>query len=91
MKLSAVGALALLLVLQAPLARAQDLSAAPRITQAEFKKLRAAGHLFVVDVRDGGSYFDAHIPGAVNIPLNTIDQRIEEFKAQKKAIVVYCA
>lgn len=44
----------------------------------------------VVDVRTPGEYLDGHYPGAVNIPLNELVQRLNEFKELKKPIVAYC-
>ena len=44
----------------------------------------------VVDVRTTGEYLDGHYPGAVNIPLNELVQRLNEFKEMKKPIVAYC-
>lgn len=44
---------------------------------------------FLVDVRTPEEYAAEPIVGAVNIPLNEIPQRIEDFKGKKK-IVVYC-
>jgi rhodanese-related sulfurtransferase len=76
-------------------ARAQDdpLAAVPRITQDEFKTLRAANKVLVVDVRDQDSYWAGHIPGAINIWLGDMERRepIERLKAEKRLIVVYCA
>jgi phage shock protein E len=44
----------------------------------------------VVDVRTPGEYLDGHYPGAINIPLNELPQRLDEFKEMKKPIVAYC-
>jgi phage shock protein E len=44
----------------------------------------------VIDVRTPGEYFEGHFPGAINIPLNELTQRLEEFKEMKKPIVAYC-
>jgi phage shock protein E len=44
----------------------------------------------VVDVRTPGEYVDGHYPGAINIPLNELPQRLDEFKEMKKPIVAYC-
>lgn len=89
----ALGALVALAVLAPRLAMAQegDLSKAPRISIAEFKKLRAEGEVMVVDVRDAESYKTGHIPGAVSIPLDQLAAHVAELKSAKKAIVTYCA
>lgn len=44
----------------------------------------------IVDVRTPGEYLNGHYPGAVNIPLNELSQRLDEFKEMKKPIVAYC-
>lgn len=44
----------------------------------------------IVDVRTPKEYAQAHYPGAVNIPLNEINQRIDEFKEMPKPIIAYC-
>jgi phage shock protein E len=44
----------------------------------------------IVDVRTPGEYVDGHYPGAINIPLNEIPQRLDEFKELKMPIVAYC-
>jgi phage shock protein E len=44
----------------------------------------------IVDVRTPVEFLDGHYPGAVNIPLNELPQRLEEFKEMKKPIVAYC-
>jgi 3-mercaptopyruvate sulfurtransferase SseA len=79
--------------LAAPRASAQemDLSKAPRITVAELKQLRAENRVVVVDVRDADSFKAAHIPGALSIPLDQLDAKAPELKAQNKVIVTYCA
>ncbi len=44
----------------------------------------------VVDVRTPGEFLDGHYPGAINIPLNELSQRLDEFKELKMPIVAYC-
>lgn len=88
--------LALVILLGVPaVAAAQaptdDLASAPRIPQAEFKKLLSDGTIFVIDVRDHQSYVNGHIPGAVSMPLETLASHVAELKAAKKPIVAYCA
>ncbi len=76
-------------------ARAQEdpLAAVPRITQEEFRKLRADNKVLVVDVRDQDSYWAGHIPGAINIWLGDMERRepIDRLRAEKRLIVLYCA
>ncbi len=70
-----------------------DLTKAPRISQEEFKKLRAEGQVVVVDVRDADSYKAGHIPGAISIPLDqiTAPEHVKDLKAAGKPIITYCA
>lgn len=90
---AALLALLALVVFLPRLAAAQetDLAKAPRITVAEFKKLRAEGEVIVLDVRDADSYKAGHIPGARSIPLDQLASHADELKAANKAIVTYCA
>lgn len=44
----------------------------------------------IIDVRTPGEFEDGHYPGAVNIPLNELPQRLEELEDMKKPIVAYC-
>lgn len=72
-------------------AQEMDLSTAPRITLAEFKKLHDAHDVVVVDVRDAAAFKAGHIPGALSIPLDQVTARVEQLKAENKPIVTYCA
>jgi phage shock protein E len=44
----------------------------------------------IVDVRMPFEFDEEHVEGAINIPLQEIPQRVEEFKNMKQPIVVYC-
>ena len=44
----------------------------------------------IVDVRTPEEYLVEHFPNAINIPLDSIAQRIEEFRQMKKPIIAYC-
>ena len=44
----------------------------------------------IVDVRTPQEFAQGHYPGAVNIPLNEVSQRIGEFKNMQQPIVTYC-
>jgi len=44
----------------------------------------------IVDVRTPEEYADEHFPNAINIPLDQVAQRINEFKEMPKPIVAYC-
>ena len=45
----------------------------------------------IVDVREPHEFEPIHANGAVNIPLGSISDRVEEFRKMSKPIVVYCA
>ena len=46
---------------------------------------------FLLDVRSPEEYREGHIPGAVNIPYDELEQRLAEVSAGKEdEIVVYC-
>lgn len=42
----------------------------------------------IVDVRDAGEFARGNIPGAVNIPLNDLRERVAELQGQK--VLVHC-
>lgn len=44
----------------------------------------------IVDVRTPEEYAVEHFPKAINIPLDQVAQRINEFKEMPKPIVAYC-
>jgi len=44
----------------------------------------------IVDVRTPAEYEEGHYEGAVNVPLNELPKRIDEFKKMEPPIVVYC-
>ncbi|MFM2139497.1 MAG: hypothetical protein RJA57_1804 [Bacteroidota bacterium] len=44
----------------------------------------------VVDVRSPWEYESGHIPGALNIPVETVAQELPAFRAFKGPIVLYC-
>jgi rhodanese-related sulfurtransferase len=48
------------------------------------------GKATIIDVRSHGEFMGGHVAGSVNIPLQEIPDRIEEFKNMKN-IVLCCA
>lgn len=44
----------------------------------------------VVDVRSRGEFQQDHYPDAINIPLDEIQKRMDEFRKMKSPIVLYC-
>lgn len=45
----------------------------------------------IVDVRSYGEFMGGNVLGSVNIPLDEIPQRIEEFKKLKAPLILCCA
>ena len=55
----------------------------------EARQLVESGAL-LVDVRTPEEFASGHIEGALNIPLQELTQRIQEFGAKNQSIVLYC-
>ncbi len=45
----------------------------------------------IVDVRTSEEFGEEHYPNAINIPVEQMQFRIEEFGEKSKPIIVYCA
>lgn len=45
----------------------------------------------IVDVRTRAEYSGGHVVGSVNIPLNELPSRFEEFKQMEQPLVLCCA
>jgi len=58
-----------------------------RVTLEEFKALRAAGKVFVLDVR---FQIDTKIKGAAHIPLDQLESRLSELPKDRE-IITYCS
>ena len=62
-----------------------------KITSDEAKKMMESEKTIVVDVRTTEEYNEGHIPNAVSIPLETIENEAEEkLKNKDDLILVYC-
>lgn len=59
------------------------------VGQAEFERLASQGGR-VVDVRSPGEFAIGHIPGAENVPLDTLTQTASGWD-RTRAVLVYCA
>ena len=72
-------------------ARAQAVAAqqapADRITIEEFKRLRDAGKVYVLDVRYS---IETKIKGAAHVPLDQLESRLSELPRDRE-IVTYCS
>jgi len=44
----------------------------------------------IVDVRSEGEFAGGNVTGSINIPLNEVPHRIEEFKSMSKPLVLCC-
>lgn len=44
----------------------------------------------ILDVRTPEEFSGSHYPNAINIPLNEVQQRLDEIKALKQPILAYC-
>ena len=44
----------------------------------------------LVDVRSPGEYADGHLPGAVNVPVGEIGNRLADVGSKEAPVVVYC-
>jgi len=45
----------------------------------------------IVDVRTQGEFLGGHIEGSINIPLNRIQDHIEELKQMPQPLILCCA
>jgi phage shock protein E len=60
------------------------------MAKTNIKDMIAAGAK-IIDVRTPGEFAEEAFPGAVNIPLNTVADKLDELGAKDKPIVLYCA
>jgi thioredoxin len=56
----------------------------------EFLKLAQTGRVVAVDTRDVHSYGRAHMPGAIHLPLEELEAKIDTLAATGRVPVVYC-
>ncbi len=68
-----------------PLAPAYDIS----VEEAHELLMENPEQIILLDVRTEGEYNDEYIPGAINIPLPELENRIDELD-RSKTIIVYC-
>jgi rhodanese-related sulfurtransferase len=61
----------------------------PEIDVDELEAVRSAGAV-LFDVREPDEYDDAHVPGAVLVPLATVPERVDEFPTEG-AVYIICA
>ena len=65
-----------------------------RIEDIDYKSLinlSSNNNAIIIDVRTKDEYYNRHIPGAINIPLQDINSQIEKIvKNKNEIIIVYC-
>ncbi len=44
----------------------------------------------MVDVRTAEEFSSQHLPGAINVPVQGLRERLSELEPKDKAVVVYC-
>jgi thioredoxin len=64
--------------------------AAGALKPQELAQLLSAGAAIPVDTRDAAAYGRAHLPRAVNIPLEEIESRLAELHMMRGQPVLYC-
>jgi predicted sulfurtransferase len=71
---------------------------APRISQAELKKLFTSKNVIIVDTRNEAAFSTGHIPGAIKLPLEGLmtwppeyEKTVSLLLSATKPIVTYCA
>jgi rhodanese-related sulfurtransferase len=57
----------------------------------QFVGLAAKGAVTIVDVRGEESFADGHIPGALLMPLGSIEGSVEQLRRLGKPVVTYCS
>jgi phage shock protein E len=57
---------------------------------ATLKELVKNPDTIIVDVRSPMEFAQEHIPNAINIPVDQIPYKTDEFKNFRKPVVVYC-
>lgn len=65
----------------------------PPLSCDQINSINAHGNevFFIVDARSPSEYDDGHVPGAVNIPYDSLDFFVNDLPAEKDAMIVtYC-
>ena len=60
------------------------------IDRAEVQRLLAEENGQLVEVLPPGEYEDEHLPGAINIPLKTLDAETARRLDRERPVIVYC-
>jgi len=62
-----------------------------RISLEQFVDLATKGAVTIVDVRGEESFAAGHIPGALVIPLGSVESSVERLRSLGKPVVTYCS
>lgn len=62
----------------------------PDVSGAEARAL-VAGGATLLDVRTPGEFKSAHLPGAINVPVEALERRLQDVGPKDQPVVVYCA
>ncbi|HET7469021.1 MAG TPA: MBL fold metallo-hydrolase [Gemmatimonadales bacterium] len=68
-------------------AAGREVTSTPRLNLRQTADAVAAGHGAVLDVRSRAEWAGGHLPGAVNVPLGELDQRLGEVPSGRPLIV----
>ena len=60
------------------------------IEREELQRLLGEEHAQLVEVLPQDEYEDEHLPGAINIPLKTLDADTTRQLDSQKPVIVYC-
>ena len=60
------------------------------IDREELQRLRREEHAELVEVLSQAEFDDEHLPGAINIPLKTLDRDSAASLDPQKPVIVYC-
>ena len=60
------------------------------IDRDELERLLRKEHAQLVEVLQPDAYEDEHLPGAINIPLKTIDAETTRQLDPQRLVIVYC-
>ena len=83
--------LALLVLAALPVAARGSKEAGSLIEPNEAFEMVGNGEAVLVDVRDERSYLEAHLAGAIHVPLMEVGSSAERLQAQGKTIITYCS
>ena len=61
-----------------------------QIVEVTAEELKFMEDTIIIDVRDPDKFNEAHIPGAINIPKQAVEMKIEDIAGDDDQVVVYC-